>query len=825
MLADLRTAWRALRRAPGLVAAAVLTIALGVAANAVAFAWFKGIALDPLPHVREASALVHLKTLEIGSGEKNSISYPDYLDWRAQTRTLDRVAVFNMEHFGVRAPDAGATGGATASVWGNYASAGYFTTLGVQPALGSFWHHDEASTPGDAPVVVLSDVLWRREFAADPHAIGRTLWVNGVPCTVIGVTPPGFVGAFVGFGFDLWVPVTMYPRLADWKEKLEARQSQWLFGIARPRPGTTLHQINAELAAIGSRVAAESPEARGRRPVALPFMAGEAQQMLAPLFGVLLAAAVLVQLVVCANVANLLLARATARERETGVRAALGASRAHLVRELAAEGVVLTVAGATLGVAAATGARALFDAALPTLDLPVHLNAGVDWRVLALGAGLAGVTAVLAGVVPALRVTRGARGDTIARTLVQGARGSTRTAGGALRALVVAQLALALVALVGAGLFARSLAALGRVDLGFRDPAQVLVASTDLTLAGRTSNAAGQALVARWLDRVRAIPGVESATVSDFVPLNLSYSNRDTFLPTGYVPRRDENTLFLQNAVSDEYFRTLRLPVLRGRAIDARDRANTPPVAMVNETYARRFFAGRDPVGATAHQSDNGSGPAVTIVGVVKDGRYQMQDLAGAPIPFVYVPYAQRASSAVFLQARARPGVDPLALVPAVRAALAAEDPALPLVGPTTLARWSESGSFVQRLGASVMAVLGVVALLLAAVGLYAVTAYTVARRTREIGIRVALGATAARVLADVLGEGGRTAAAGLVVGGLLAFVAARLLATQLYGVSPADPVTFVGAAVVLLAVTLAATWIPARRAAHVNPNEALRTE
>jgi predicted permease len=388
---------------------------------------------------------------------------------------------------------------------------------------------------------------------------------------------------------------------------------------------------------------------------------------------------------------------------------------------------------------------------------------------------------------------------------------------------VVAQLALSVVSLVSAGLFLRSLAAVGRTDLGFRAPEQVLVASTDLTLGGRSADSAGRRLVGRWVERVRALPGVETAAVSDYVPLGLGYSNRGTFVADGYAARPDENLSFLFNTVGEHYFRTLGIPLVRGRAFDARDGAAAPPVAIVNETYARRFLAGRDPVGATARYAADG--PPVTIVGVAADGRYGMEDLAGAPVPFVYVPYAQRPSSTVFLQVRVRAGADPLALVPAVRRALAAEDPALPLVRPTTLALWSRTASFVQRIGATVLMVLGTVALLLAAVGLYGVTAYTVARRTREIGVRVALGATTRRVVAGVLRDGGRTAAAGLVLGTVAAFAAARLLAAQLQGVRADDPAVFGAAGLLLLAVALAASWLPARRAARVPPTEALRAD
>ena len=822
MLADLRLALRALARAPGLVVVAVLTIALGVAANATAFAWWKSVALDPLPGVREPRALVHLRTVEAPIGTRTSLSYPDYADWRREVRLLDGLAVYNFARFGVRA-DAGA-GGATESVWGNFAGPDYFRVLGAVPQLGRFWRADEAAAPGSAPVAVVSDAFWRRQLAADPAAVGRTIRVNGVPLTVIGVAAPGFVGAFVGMRFELWVPVTMLPRLTGERDRLDWRHSHWLFGVARPRPGASLAQVNAELAAVGARVAAASGT-RGRAPLAEPFDRGEAQQALAPLFGVLLAVAALVQLVVCGNVANLLLARAALRRRELGVRAALGAGRWRLVRQLAAESLVLAAAGGALGVAAAGGAARLLDAVVPALDLPVHLNAGADARVLALGVAVAALTALVAGVLPAWRATRAARGDGAARALMPAAGGRAVTRGrSAGRPLVVAQLALSLVALVVAGLFARSLGALGRLDVGFRGPERVLVAFTDLALAGRAADREGRALVGRWLEAVRALPGVESATVSDYVPLGLGYSNTNTVLPDGYVPRPDERMGIAFNAVGTDYFATLRHPIVRGRPFDARDAADATPVAIVNETFARRYLAGRDPIGATARLGGQG-GPLATIVGVARDGRYAREDLAGAPVPFVYVPWAQRAATALFVQVRARPGVDPLALVPGVRRALAALDPALPLVQPTTLARWTEAASFLQRMGATVLAALGGVALLLAAVGLYGVTSYTVAGRTREIGVRVALGATAHRVVAGVLGDGGRTIAAGVLLGGTAAAALARLLRAQLVGVSPLDPVAFGGAVVLLAAAALAAAWVPARRAARVDPVEALRAE
>jgi putative ABC transport system permease protein len=461
---------------------------------------------------------------------------------------------------------------------------------------------------------------------------------------------------------------------------------------------------------------------------------------------------------------------------------------------------------------------------MPAIELPVALNVAVDWRVLAASATLAAVAVFLAGVLPALRGTADLRGGGLHAVLASGARGSTAARRRGVRTLVVAQLACSLVALVGAALFARSLGAIDRLDPGVRAPDRVLVALTDLGLAGHAADSAGRGLVARWVERVRALPGVESATVSDFVPLGFN-STRNTFVPATYRARPGEETSVLFNAVGDDYFATLGVPVVRGRAFTARDDAAAPAVAIVNEAYVRRYLAGREPVGARAHYNTTATGAPVTIVGVTRDGRYATDDLAGEAQPFVYVPWAQRPSASLFLQVRVRPGLDPLAVAPAAQAALAAVDPALPLVRPTTLDRWMAAGAFVQRIGARVLAALAALALALAAVGLYAVMVHAVASRRREIGVRVALGATTQRVVGGVLGDAGRTTAIGLGVGGVAAFGAARLLRTQLVGVSPDDPTTYAAAAALLAAVALLASWLPARRVARVHPTEALRAE
>jgi predicted permease len=808
MLQDLRYALRTLRRSPGLAAAAILTLGLGIGATTTIFTWMDGLVLRPFPEVRETERLVRVYTRN-EAGNKRPVSYPDFRDWREQARSFEGMAAYAMDEFGLQLPQGDAP---AERVWGIYASADYFRALGARPLLGRTFLPEEASTPGGAPVAVLGYGLWESRFGRDPGVVGRRLRLNGREVTVVGVMPPRFGGTTVGLTFDVWVPVTMYPLLGApaGAERLEWRASRWLEVFARLRPGADLAQARSELGVIGAGLAERHPESRGTAPWAVTFDTdGAAQQALRPLLSVLLGMTVLVLLVVCANVANLLLARASARRREIGIRSAVGASRARLVRQMLTESLVLALAGGALGLAVAWWGRDLLVAFLPASPYPVDVSPTLNRRVLLLASASALLTALAFGLVPALRASRSTPGPAL--------KGEDRAGGGRLRgALVSGQVALAVVALVCAGLFLRSLQQTRQVDPGFADPEQVLLVTTNLHLAGYRDSTA-LVVAEQLVARAAALPGVRSAAIASTVPLGFGGWSVYDLGVEGYEPAAGEGMSFLTNRVGPGYFATMGIDVLRGRALAEGDRAGGARVAVVNQAFADRFWPGEDPIGRRVVAASRW----LTVVGVARDGRYD--SLTDPTPPFLYVPFAQWYSPEVTLHLRAEG--DPKALTGPVRREFAAIDPGLPFLEPRTLAEHASFGLTLQRVAASVLGAFGALVLLLTVVGLYGVVAYAVSQRTREIGIRMALGAAAGQVVGGFLRDGARLTLLGLGLGAVGAFLAARLLGAQLYGVAPGDPATFGAAALLLTTVALLASWLPARRAARVDPMIALRSE
>jgi len=817
MLSDLRYAIRSLRRSPGFTLVAVLTLALGIGANTTVFSWMEGLVLDPFPVVREPDRLVAITLVGQGT-ESDVMSYPMFAELATQARTVEAITAFRDQQFGLQEPGSSER---AAPVWGGFASTDYFTVLGVRPILGRSFHPSDSSR-GAEPVVVIGHALWRRRFGGDPGVVGRVVGLNGRSATIIGVAPPNFAGALGGLGFELWAPLTSYDQLGEGPGALTSPYSRWLTVFGRLRPGASLAEARAELTLVGRRIAAERPEMGAESIAAQPYRGGYAPRILTPMFSALLGVTALVLLIVCTNLANLMLGRAAGRRRELGVRAALGATRGRLVRQLLIESVALAAPGALLGIALASWGRSALAVLLPAVNSPIAIHAPLDVRVLAFVIVLTVAAILLFGLVPAIRASRpdvlpalksGSRGGGVSRSRLRGA-------------FVVVQIALSLVAVVSAALFVRTLQSLERIDPGFRDPANVLLVSTDFGFAGMRDTAAMRTTVERLLERAGSIPGVASAAIATQVPMGFSGGDNWGVSVPGYESAANEHPSAWATKVTPEYFRLMRIPIVRGRAIAATDPTTGPGATVViNETFATRYFAGRDPVGQAISLGAS-SVPNATIVGVAHNvvrGFDGVAALAGPAAPALYIAYAGAPVAGVTLHLRT--AGDPLALVPAVRRALADVAPALPMERPVTLAEHANGAFFLQRVSATVLGLLGGIVLVLAALGLYGVTSYSVTERTHEVGVRMALGATTSQVVATFVRRGLRLTILGLAAGAVVALGAGRLLASQLYGIRSYDPVALLGTGVVLALVALTASYLPARRAAHVDPNIALRAE
>lgn len=812
MLADLRLAVRRLRAHPAFALAVVLTLGLGLGANAALYTLLRSVLLRPLPYARPERLVVLRESLNDGNGT-GPLSAATFRDWGARAPSLAAAAAW-------RSGSATLEGGPRPErVPAVDATPALFPALGVRPLLGrSFARGDDA--PGAPPVVVLSELLWRTRFAADPRVVGRPVRLDGQPTTVIGVMPAAF-----RFGDGaLWRPLTFTP------EQAADRGAHNLQVVARLRDDATLDGVRRELAAVAADLARQFPaDERGRGAVVLSMrdaVVGDVRPVLLGLGGAVAA----VLLVACANVAGLQLARAAARRREFAVRAALGAARGRLVRAALAESALLAGLGAAVAVpVAALTLRGLLPLAAGLL--PETTPVRVDGTVFAFLLGAAAATAVLSGGLPAVR----AGASDPHEALREGGRSAVgaRTSQRARRALVVGEVALALVLVTGAGLLLQSVARLAAVDPGL-DATGVLTAHMALPVARYgAAGARSDRFLRPVLARLAAAPGVRAAGLTTALPLQSFWINGD-FSITGRPAEPGRAPQAEERVVSAGYFAALGIPLKRGRLLDdTRDVAGAPGALLVNETLARRYFPGADPVGrGVSLGGAAGDSLRATIVGVVGDVR--QVGLDQPPQPELYMPYAQADVPALapYLDAVLgtvtlviRAAGPPAAAERLVRRAVADVDAAQPVFAVVPMTRVVADAVGDRRLVLVVLGAFAGLALGLAAAGLYAVVAYQAAQRTREIGVRVALGAHAGAVRALVLGEGARLAAAGVVVGAVLALPAARLLRSRLYEVGAADPATFAGAALLFAVVALLASWLPARRAARVDPVSALRAE
>lgn len=800
---DIRHALRSLRQRPGFTAAIVLTLGLAIGANATIFSWVDAVALNPLPGVPRTSELVAVR-FATATRSDLSFSYPNYRDVRdSRPAGLAGIAVSNMMPVSLRVD------GPPERAWAEVASANLFEVLQVPAALGRTLLPSDEAGAGQSFVAVISDHLWRRRFASDPQIVGRAAGINGHSFTIVGVAPPEFRGASSGLSIDLWVPVTMDPVLTG-RNRLESRGSGWLQSIARRLPGDAGDEADASLRVVAERLAAE--HGTGRTLRVKPLSEEGVGSILGPVLAIVMGLVGLVLLIACANVSGLLLARAVSRQHEVAIRTALGASRFRLARQMFVESFVLASLGGLAGVAIAMWTAGGLDALLPPLPYPVLIGAELNMRVLLFSAAIVIVATILFGLAPALQGSRAQLQSTL-----RASRSGTTTQGRARlrRVLVVSQIALAMVLLICAGLFVRTLGNAYQVDPGFSERDAVLSAF-DLSSVGY-DEARGAAFYGELVARAEALPGVERASLSTIVPLTIGGGSDTSPVIDGYVPAGNEDVTVYYGSVAPGYFDTLGIDIVAGRAIDARDREGRARVTVINETMAKRYWQGRDPVGGRLRTGAGWS----TVVGVARDGKYG--SLSEPALSVMYFPIHQVYRPDPVLLVSTRGPAAPL--MSDVRQMVAGLEPDLALFDVRTMEEHMRMSVAIPRMAALLLGIFGGLALTLAGIGLYGLVAFVVGQRTQEIGVRMVLGADRRDILRNVLGQGARLAAIGLVAGGVLAAFATPMMSSLLVDVSPTDLVTFCGTAAVLLAVALVAAWIPARRAANLDPARALRSD
>jgi len=813
LLQDLRYALRLLRKSPGFTAVAVLTLALGIGATSTIFSWIDSTLLNPIPGVTQTSGLVSVMRGTVSEHPSPPFSYADYVDLRSRNRSFSGLLAYHddsMSLTGGRKPE---------RIYSALTSANYFGVLGVKPFLGRAFVAEDETAPGGAPVVVISYAFWQSHFVSDPSAIGKTLQINRHNYTIVGVAPPHFHGCKTGLRDDVWIPLVM-DREAWGSTRLEERGSFWLNVLGRLRRGVTRQQAAAEMNLLMQQIAASTANIeRGPDQITLdplwrsPFGANiYLSKALPPVLGL---AAVLL-LLACANVSNLLLVRLVPRRREIAVRLAIGASRSQLLRQLLLESLLVALAGGVAAMLLTIWSAGTFARFFPSTSLPLALNGHANNSVLLATLTIAVLAAVVFGTLPALRTARLAPVAVLKEE-------EGRTSGGIHRSRLsstmgVAQISLSLLLLIAAGLFLRSFRNEQRANPGF-DPNHVLVASYDLGPTG-DSRAQGITFDQQLLAKLQALPGVQYATLADFSPLNFTIHS-DSVQPEGYIPRQHESMEIDRAVVGPDYFETLRTPLVEGRSFTAQDNEKSQPVAIVNQEFCKRYWPGQDAIGRRITLFGRRFGQSLTVVGVARNAKYRL--LHYPPTPAIFLPLYQDYHSEVIIHLRVTG--DPNAYASAVEEAVGQLDPELPLYDVTTLKASMQFGSVFERMAAMLVGSFGLLALVLAAVGIYGVLAFVTRQRTHEIGIRMALGAQKTDILKMVIGQGLKLAVIGVVIGIAAALAVTRFLSSLLYGVEPNDPLIFVAVSLVLIAVALLACYIPARRAMRVDPMVALRHE
>jgi predicted permease len=808
---DLRFGFRMLRRSPGFSILAILCLTLGIGTNAAVLSWIEGILIRPYPLVAQQDRMFALNATTRSESGYTGLSYPEFLDYEKNSTLfesfiLDKITATTLS-VGDRAERAS----------GAIVSANYFDALGVQPILGRGFTPEEGEGRNAHPVAVIAYQTWKDRYGGDPNIIGRTQYLNGVQHTIIGVAPEKFHGTFIGYSFSFWVPVSMQEAFDTPGYKLEDRGARWIEGYAFLKPGVTRQQADAELHAISQRLEKDYPETNRGHDLSLsplwrtPFnQAGNMTSMLA----ITMAVVFLVLLIACANVSNLFLARSLLRRHEITMRLALGAGRRRLIKQLFTEGLILSVIAAVGGIAVAYWCRNALVLSFPSpaAGIVMDLPGQVDWRVLVASVVICIGATMLFALMPAIHASH------------VDLSGALKTGGGGVvagssrsrlrSALVLVQVSLSFVLLAGTGLLLQSLQRMQKTSPGFST--DVIVSRTDLVSTGYNLERA-KAFETQLLDRVRELPGVESATLTRLIPFTYGTFSTASLAIDGYqiAPNEQLNSSYLE--VAEDYFKTLGIPIVVGREFQRTDDENAPPVAIINETMAAKYWPGKDPVGQRLKVKDRW----LQIVGLARNVNYE--DKLELPRTFFYVPIRQNflESNNLLIRTRETPG--------AIRDVLAREvhalDPNLAPTAPFRVQEQVDRKGYTQRLAATLIAIFGAMALFLAAIGLYAVMSYSVSQSARELGLRMALGANARDLLRLVVSRGLQLTAAGIVFGGIAALILTRLMGNLLYKVSPHDPLAFGSAFVVIVIASLAACFLPAWRATRIDPVQALHEQ
>jgi predicted permease len=806
LLQDFRFAVRRLAKSPGFTITAVLMLALGICANGTVFSWISGTLLHPIPEARDPGQLVSVMRGEWNRSPSPPLSYPDYRDLRDSNHSFSGILAYNHDWLTITGGDA------TQRIYLANVSANYFDVLGIKPLLGRFFRPEEEIQASSVPYVVLSHSMWQRSFGADPAIVGKSIELVHHHVTVIGVAPAGFIGAMPGINEDAWVSLDPLGN----SDRMQRRNVPWLNVVGRLRPGVGRAGATADLESNMRRLVAQYPNDHlGTNAITLdpmwrsPFGANIYLSAFLPLLS---AIAGFVLLLTCANVATLALVRFVARRREIAIRQSLGAGRTQLMRQMVIEGLLIALGGAAVALLMTMWTAKTLALFLPPNSNPIALNGTMDPTVMLGILLMAMLAGALSGALPAWRSSRVPAAEVLKAETTSVAAGNRNQ--GLLSGLVVAQIGLSLALLVAAGLFLRTLTSLTHSYPGFEQD-RVLTASVGFSIAGYSGREMN-VLQHKLLDRVAAMPGVTGAALTDWVPFNFNRKTVDTY-PEGYKPMPHESLEVRHAEVTADYFRTLKIPLIEGRAFTADDNEAAPGVVIVDQTAAHRYWPGESPLGKRLMIF----GRSFTVVGVVRNSKHQF--VTEGPEPMVYLSFFQWGDPETIVQVETRG--DPEKLARVLESTIQEVDAQVPIFDVRPLretTRVSLSFAFMETTFATIFAI---VALILAATGIYGVVAYRTQLRTHEIGIRVALGASRNDILRLVVFQGMRLTTLGLALGLALSLVLTQFLRGLLYGVSATDPLTVIGVVVVLAAIALLASYIPAQRAMHVNAVDAMRAE
>lgn len=813
VLQDLRHALRSFRTRPTFTAVALLTIAVGIGTNTTIFSWLRSLVLNPFPGAANPERIISIEN-SAPNGEPITTSYLDFRDLRDNLRLVNSVTAHRGYLFTVGdAPN-------VERVWGEMVSAGVFDLFGVSPEAGRFFAPEEQDDAQNRhAVVVISDHYWKSHYDSNRSAIGSTLRVNRTPLTIIGVAPADFHGCVTGQDYDFWVPLTMYGHMTHtgtWM--LQDRNTRNFMLLARLAPGVTLGQARVEVQSLARRLAeADADSNQGIGATVLPVWGshfGTQSVLLVPV-AILMGVGGVVLLIVCANLANLLLSRAAGRMQELSVRTALGASQGRLVAQLLMETLLMAFGGSLFGLLLAKFLGGALRWLLPAVERPAMLVPPLDTQVFAFAAVMVLVVTLLAGLIPALHSSR----VNINECLKQGGRsGTLSTHGHRLRgAMVISEMALAIVALIGAALFLKSFQNARSVDPGF-SPDGVALAQFDFSATGYSATQTDN-FCRRLRERLEQLPGVNAVSYDDSPPLGFNGGNWETLEVEGYVPARNENMKIYRDLVSPGYFESLKIPLTEGRDFDWHDDATAPKVMIVNQEFVRRFLLNRAVIGRKVH----GWGEWFTIVGVARNSKYHQ--VTESAQPYFYIPIRQIYRPEYGLTFHVRTSGSVSEAISGIRRETTAIDPGLTIFDAEPMTEYIAGSLFGAKITANLLSLLSGIGLVLAAMGLYGVLAYSVAQRTREFGVRFAMGARPRDIVQLVLKESARLTLSGTAIGLTVAALSTRIVANQIFGISPLDPLAFCGVVVLLLVIAFAASYLPARRAAKVDPMVALRYE